>query len=286
MRSISRPTLRVLDDDDVPAVLRFLGRSPVPNVFVASRVELAGADPFRLGAQLWGWPDSGELEALCYFGANMVPFAFNSGSDLEAALDAFAERAFRQGRRCSSIVGDAHLAMALWQRLLPRWGPAREVRDCQPLLVIDRPSTIPPDPAVRRVRPDEIDVVLPACVAMFTEEVGISPLADGGSTYRNRVHDLVSSGRAFARIEGDRVMFKAEVGAATARACQVQGVWVDPQLRGQGLSEGGMAAVVELCLRDIAPAVSLYVNDFNEAARRSYERVGFDRIGTFASILF
>jgi predicted GNAT family acetyltransferase len=47
-----------------------------------------------------------------------------------------------------------------------------------------------------------------------------------------------------------------------------------------------MAAVVKVCLRDIAPTVSLYVNDFNEPARRSYERVGFMQVGTFASVLF
>jgi predicted GNAT family acetyltransferase len=97
---------------------------------------------------------------------------------------------------------------------------------------------------------------------------------------------LIAAGRAFARIEDGRVVFKAEVGAATPAACQVQGVWVDPARRGRGLSESGMAAVVEACLRDVAPTVSLYVNDFNVAARRSYERVGFATVGTFASVLF
>jgi predicted GNAT family acetyltransferase len=32
--------------------------------------------------------------------------------------------------------------------------------------------------------------------------------------------------------------------------------------------------------------VSLYVNDFNTAARQSYLRVGFREVGTFASVLF
>jgi uncharacterized protein len=81
-------------------------------------------------------------------------------------------------------------------------------------------------------------------------------------------------------------VFKAEVGAATDRACQVQGVWVDPAWRGRGLSAAGMAAVVEVCRRDIAPTVSLYVNDFNAPARRAYERVGFGEVGTLASVLF
>jgi predicted GNAT family acetyltransferase len=47
-----------------------------------------------------------------------------------------------------------------------------------------------------------------------------------------------------------------------------------------------MAAVVELALRDVARVVSLYVNDYNEAARAAYRRVGFTDRGTFMSVLF
>jgi len=122
---------------------------------------------------------------------------------------------------------------------------------------------------------------------MFTEEVGVSPAnGDGGGLYRARVAELIGQGRAFARIEDGRVLFKAEIGAATAHACQVQGVWVDPELRGHGLANGGMAAVVAQAQATIAPVVSLYVNDFNTPARAAYKRVGFAEVGTFMSVLF
>ena len=169
------------------------------------------------------------------------------------------------------------------------WGPAREVRACQPLLAIDTWPQVPADPFVRPVRLDEVDTLFPASVAMFTEEVGVSPVADGGAGYRARVRELVAGGNAFARIDdrhGTReVVFKADIGYATAAACQVQGVWVDPDLRGQGLGAAGMAAVVEQARRTIAPVVSLYVNDFNRTARAVYERVGFRQVGTFATVL-
>jgi predicted GNAT family acetyltransferase len=184
-------------------------------------------------------------------------------------------------------VGTAELVEPLWRLLEPTWGPARDVRPRQPLMVTDVDPMEAPDPLVRRVRPEEIDLLLPASIAMFTEEVGVSPVAgDGGSLYRARVSELVHLGRSFARIEDGRVVFKAEVGAATAAACQIQGVWVDPARRGEGLSVTGMAAVVAACRASIAPVVSLYVNDFNAAARRAYERVGFRDVGTFMSVLF
>jgi predicted GNAT family acetyltransferase len=47
-----------------------------------------------------------------------------------------------------------------------------------------------------------------------------------------------------------------------------------------------MAAVVEHARRSIAPTVSLYVNDFNTAARQAYRRTGFRETGEFATVLF
>jgi predicted GNAT family acetyltransferase len=274
--------VRVLDDRDVPEVLEILARDPVSNVFVSSRVEAAGLDPWRLGAEMWGHVADGQIAGLCYAGANLVPVTGDA-----AAMAVFAERARRHGRRCSSIVGPQDLVAPLWHRLEPVWGPARDVRPEQPLMVTTRPAGVPADPLVRRVQAGEIDVLLPASIAMFTEEVGVSPVAaDGGSLYRSRVNELIQLGRSFARIEDGRVVFKAEVGAVTAAACQIQGVWVDPALRGRGLSVAGMAAVIDECLRSLAPAVSLYVNDYNVAARRAYERVGFATIGAFMSVLF
>ena len=273
---------RVLDRRDTDEVLALLDRDPVADVFVSSRVHAAGLAENRLGAQVWGFGERGRLESLCYSGANLVPV--QAGPE---AVRAFAEQARRQGRRCSSLVGESAAVSLLWQLLTPSWGRARAVRERQPLLVLEGPPAVAPDPGVRPVRRDEVDTLLPACIAMFTEEIGVSPLVgDGGALYRARVSELVTSGRAFARIDDGRVVFKAEVGAATASVCQVQGVWVHPDLRGRGLSVGGTAAAAALAQARIAPVVSLYVNDFNLAARRAYDRVGFRQVGTFTSVLF
>jgi hypothetical protein len=276
--------VRVLDDRDVGETLDLLAHDPVANVFVASRVEASGLDPWRLGAELWGYADrdTGRLAGLCYSGANLVPV----GSQPQA-VRAFADRARRQGRRCSSIVGPSEAVAPMWRALLPHWGEARDVRPAQPLMATSRAPAIAPDTRVRRVRAEEIDVLLPACVAMFTEEVGVPPdSGDGGALYRSRIGEIVGSGRAFALIDDGRVVFKAEIGAATKAACQVQGVWVDPPLRGRGIGAAGMAAVVDEALRSIAPVVSLYVNDYNVPARRAYEKVGFADVGCFMSVLF
>ncbi|MCI3224866.1 GNAT family N-acetyltransferase [Streptomyces sp. NP-1717] len=280
---MTQTTTRVLDPGELGAALAILESEPVANAFVASRVQAAGLDPWRLGGEMWGWYADGRLRSLCYSGANLVPICATP-----EAVRAFADRARRTGRRCSSIVGPAGPTAQLWRLLEPNWGPAREVRANQPLMVTERvPETVRPDPLVRRIRKEELETIMPACVAMFTEEVGVSPLAgDGGLLYQARVAELVGAGRSFARIDDGKVIFKAEIGAATSHACQIQGVWVAPEFRGQGLSEGGMAAVVRYALADVAPVVSLYVNDYNIPARASYRRVGFREVGAFMSVLF
>ncbi len=273
---------RVLEARDLDEVRSLLSRDPISDVFVSSRLDVGGLDPWRLGAEVWGYGERGRLESLCYSGANLVPV--QAGGD---AVRAFADRARRQGRRCSSIVGLSAAVDELWQLLQPHWGGARDVRPRQPVMAIDAPPAVDPDPAVRLVQPGEIDILLPACVTMFTEEVGVSPLAgDGGALYRARVEELIVQGRAWARIENGHVLFKAEIGAATSAVCQVQGVWVHPSLRGKGMGASGTAAVVEQARASVAPVVSLYVNDFNLAARRAYEKVGFRQVSTFASVLF
>ncbi|MER6999447.1 GNAT family N-acetyltransferase [Streptomyces sp. NPDC000410] len=280
---LTQTTTRVLDPGDLGAALALLESEPVANAFVTSRVQVAGLDPWRLGGEMWGWYEDGRLRSLCYSGANLVPICATP-----EAVRAFAERARRTGRRCSSIVGPAESTALLWQLLEPSWGPARDIRAHQPLMVTESmPTHIDPDPSVRRVRKDEMDVIMPACVAMFTEEVGVSPLAgDGGLLYQARVAELVGAGRSFARVDDGTVVFKAEIGAATPHACQIQGVWVAPEYRGRGLSETGMAAVIRYALADVAPVVSLYVNDYNTAARAAYHRVGFREVGAFMSVLF
>jgi predicted GNAT family acetyltransferase len=280
---LTQTTTRVLDPGELGAALAILESEPVTNAFVTARVQVAGLDPWKLGGEMWGWYADGHLRSLCYSGANLVPICATP-----EAVRAFADRARRAGRRCSSIVGPAEPTAQLWRLLEPTWGPARDVRTNQPLMITDRmPEDIEPDPHVRRIRKDEMDVIMPACVAMFTEEVGVSPMAgDGGLLYQARVAELVGTGRSFARIDDGKVVFKAEIGAATDRACQIQGVWVAPEYRGRGLSETGMAAVLRYALADVSPVVSLYVNDYNTAARASYRRVGFREVGAFMSVLF
>jgi predicted GNAT family acetyltransferase len=270
--------IRQLGEPERATVERILDRDPFAGAQIAERVAAHGLNWWRADGRAYGYGSG----SLCWSGAHLVPVCATP-----AAVEAFAATLGVEMRICSSIIGRADEVLGLWQRLHPHWGPARDVRPDQPLLVADQPPPIASDPQVRLVRTDEIDQLFPAAVAMYTEEVGVSPLQDDkGRGYKRRIQELVRGRRAYARFAGDRVIFKAELAIVTTRTAQVQGVWVDPEFRGRGLAGAAMATVVEDALRRVAPTVSLYVNDYNTAARRVYARCGFRSEGTFATVLF
>jgi predicted GNAT family acetyltransferase len=287
---------RLLSDAERGAVQRLLDRDPYAGAQVAEQVAAYGLAWWRTDARVFGYGPprrvagrggarsafDSEVESLCWLGSNVIPV-----NATPSAVAAFADLAGLNPRSCSSIVGDADAVLDLWARLAPVWGGARDVRPRQPLLATATPARVTPDPGVRLVSEQEIDALYPAAVAMYTEEVGVSPTLDGGDrAYRERVADLVRGQRVYARFVDGRVVFKAELAVVTRHTAQVQGVWVAPEWRGRGLATRCMAAVVHDALRRAAPTVSLYVNDYNLPARTVYARCGFRQVGMFATVLF
>jgi uncharacterized protein len=274
--------LRLLGPADLPQVTALLARDPVVNVVVDYRARTTQLQPRWLNGEVWGHYEGATLTSVCHSAANLIPAMADS-----SAAEQFAARALSQGRRCSTLLGPSDAVDAMWERLHPHWPAPREIRRGQPHLEITGPPAVAPDPLVRRTTMEQLDLLYPACVAMYTEEVGVSPEEGGGAAlYRARVAQLISRGWSFARIEDGRVVFKAEVAAATPHACQVQGVYVAPDRRGEGLGKAGMAAVVQLAAAHVAPVVSLYVNEHNASARRVYGQVGFRQTATFTTIMY
>ena len=275
--------LRPIDVHSVAQLWSLINANPVRHTYVASRLEQHGlAGITRRTLEVIGAFDGERLESAMLFGANLVPIETSQESQR-----LFADVLVRQGRRCSSIVGPANEVLQLWGMLEPDWDAARAIRANQPVMKTQSRSELTVDDRVNYSTLMDLEILFPACVEMFTHEVGLSPLAKGGaSSYRNRVSELISNRRSFVRIDDDQVTFKAEVGCVGAQVAQLQGVWVNPNLRGQGIGMHALASVVKYVLQDIAPTVSLYVNDFNRNAIAMYEKVGFKQVDSFATVLF
>ena len=277
----SRDGIRVLSSADLEDFLALAGRDPVVNVFALHRAQTTRLEPRWLGGEMWGRYVDGTMVAACHSGANIVPVQCTAE---DARL--FADRAISRGRAASTLVGPHEAVRAFWNQAARTWGTPRERRWLQPHLELSAAPSVEPDTGVRRTTRADLETLYPACVAMYTEEVGVSPVQHGSDLYRARVLQLVDQGWSFARFEDGELVFKAEVACATEQAAQVQGVYVPPQHRGRGLATTGMAAVSQIVRDEIAPTCSLYVNEWNGAARQAYERAGFVETARFSTVMF
>lgn len=266
---------------DLDRALALCAIDPIAHAFVATKL-VEGILDNQPGSVL-GFRAGGQLESLLLASANVVPVQCH-----DEAVAAFADRITGWRRQCASIFGPHEPVGALWRRLAGTWGPARSIRSRQPLMATTtRPSRLGLrlDPNVRFAEPDEVDAVLPASARMFTDEIGYPPYAGSSRGYRASIAALISARRTLVRMDAGEVIFKADVGSVALGVAQIQGVWLHPGLRGRGMAGPAMAAVTELVMAEVAPTASLYVNDYNIAARATYLRCGFRDVGTFATVL-
>jgi len=273
-RGSSGLEIRLLGRADEQAALAFLDRQPARDVFIASRVLNDGVLRAPGWSPLWGAiSGSGELLGVLHVGPNVVPAV-----DDIAICDALAPTAAGSAAT-RMLVGERLAVMRLWELIGPTYGAAREVRDRQYVYSVD-PSSLE-GPAARRgvarlATPTDEERVLQLSAAMYTEEMGENPLARDPSGYRRRVQILTARGWTYVYEVGAELLFKMDIGCASNRGAQIQGVYVPPEARGRGMGTAAMAACCRLAF-DRHPSLSLYVNDFNAPAVALYERLGFHR---------
>jgi ribosomal protein S18 acetylase RimI-like enzyme len=256
-----------LIEPSLEQVLAFCSEDPVERVFLE---ETAQRGPGRLLAAL----DGQRLTALCHVGANVVP----SGAGCERFADVVASA------RPKMLIGNEAAVTALWAAVRDRMPRPREDRPGQPVFAISEP----PEPGESGIRPAtrrDFELLLPACAATHQGELGLDPLAADAEGFRRRTLQQIDEGRSWAWIEGATILFKAEASAWTAHAVQLQQVWVDPAVRGQGYGQRGLRDLVRLLLERV-PRVCLFVRADNPAAIRLYDTIGMERVGTYRSVLF
>jgi ribosomal protein S18 acetylase RimI-like enzyme len=266
--------IRLLGRADERAALAFLDRQPARDVFIASRVLNDGVLRAPGWSPLWGaFSGSGELLGVLHVGPNVVPAVDDLAICEALAPTAAGSAATRM------LVGERLAVMRLWELIGPTYGAAREIRDRQYVYSADPGSLRAP--AARRgvarlATPADEERVLHLSAAMYTEEMGENPLARDPSGYRRRVQILTARGWTYVYEVGGELLFKMDIGCASDRGAQIQGVYVPPKARGRGMGTIAMGACCTLAF-ERHPSLSLYVNDFNTAGVALYERLGFQR---------
>ena len=247
-------------------MLAFCAESPVERVFLE--------DIARRGlGRFLAVPGEKGLEALCHVGMNISPAGSGCGAFERPALASQARM----------IVGTHDAVSELWNQTSSRFPPPHRDNPLEPVYELRAPPP-PGDSGMRRALNADLDLLLPACAAAHEEELGVNPLERDRDGFRWRTRVQITAGRSWLWEDRGRILFKAEASAWTPSAVQLQQVWSDPVVRGQGFARRALSDLARLLLAR-TPCVCLFVRAENERAIRLYESVGMERIGYFRSIV-
>jgi len=105
-------------------------------------------------------------------------------------------------------------------------------------------------------------------------ESGVDPMISDREGFLKRVVRRIEQGRVFVALDGDKMVFKADIIAETENVIYLEGIYVSPEYRGR---EAGSTCLASLSLELLSRAehICLLSNVNFEYAHRSFKKAGF-----------
>lgn len=259
------------------AALAYLDREPVVNVFLTHVLSGDFSPSFHKNVLLAR--EGGEIAGVAYCGRQVVVAAE------QRAIQPLAARIAARGP-VRMIIGERAVIETLWPLVRTALGTPRLVRERQLVMEVSRSTLneIAGPVEVRHAVVGEARAVADSSAAMIAQELEYDPRRDTPS-FDAGVRQMIERKLWWVGVASGRLCFFCNIGPWSERTAQLQGIWTPPNMRGQGLATAALSAICKRLL-EVFPTLSLYVNDFNEAAIALYDRTGFKRVGSFTTILF
>jgi predicted GNAT family acetyltransferase len=258
-----------LENCEYPEVLAFLEQRPIYTAYLAGLIRDNGLqNPLNRGT-FYGYRNHlGQLE-----GVSLIGHATLMETTSDRALHAFAKTT----QQCKAV----HLIMCEENRIDQFWNSyavaGQEMRRaCRELLLELRwPIEVsPPVGNLRLATADDLNLLIPVHAQMALDESGVDPRQQDAVGFQRRYLRRIEQGRTWVLTEDGKLQFKADVVAETPETSYIEGVWVNPAVRGQGYGRRCMSQLARMLLWR-TKSICLLVNDENEDARRFYKQVGY-----------
>ncbi|HYE71889.1 MAG TPA: GNAT family N-acetyltransferase, partial [Blastocatellia bacterium] len=226
--------------------------------------------------------DEGRIVAISLIGHTVV-FDSNAEGDQGRVATAFVAAAVREntapirqvlGQR--QQVKEFHRSLSNAVASLPAATTARQVL----LSLKSRPSADDKKHEVSVAGMGELDQVVEAHAKAYLELCGVDPLTRDAEGFCDRVRARVERGRVWAGRDADGISFKADIISRTDEAVYLEGIWVRPDLRGQGIGTASLKTLCRYLLND-SQTVCLFT-DADDPERVAYfRRVGFSPVTSY-----
>ena len=120
----------------------------------------------------------------------------------------------------------------------------------------------------------DLELVAPVHAQMAFEESGVDPLFVDPEGFYRRCARRIEQKRVWVNVENGQLIFKADVISDTPEVIYLEGVYVSPEKRGNGLGARCMKQLSNELLTG-TNSVCLLVNHKNSAANACYKKAGF-----------
>lgn len=258
-----------LAEEHKAEVLAFLSERPLHTVYLTGYILDNGiVSPLNRGS-FYGYRNAeGKLEGVALIGHATL---FEIRSD--EALAAFASLA-QGSSRTHMLMGEMEKVELFWN-LYGEGGQAPRLI-CRELLFEQRFPVEVKKPVVglRRATLRDLEMLLPVHARMAFEESGVNPLEKDANGFRLRCARRIEQGRVWVLIENGRLLFKADIISDTPDVVYLEGIYVDPQERGNGIGRRCLSQLTRNLLAR-TKTVSLLVNEINQEASTFYLKAGF-----------
>lgn len=257
--------------DDSQEVLTFLSIRPVHTVVMASFINDNGMVSELNRGKFYGFRNAnGQLEGVALIGHSTLVEARTDG-----ALTALAFTARNSETPIHLIMSSGNAAETFWQKMTDGLKPPR-LTCTEALFEVSFPF------AVQKTerQPKNADMSHLIAVAEAQAEVafiecGVDPLLKDREGFLKRVARRIEQNRVFIVTDGDELVFKADIMAATDDVIYLEGVYVSEKYRGQGIGSDCLSALTLELLNRVEHICLLSNVDF-ESAHASFIKAGFN----------
>jgi len=130
---------------------------------------------------------------------------------------------------------------------------------------------------------EDLHLIAPVHAAMAEAESGINPLETDREGFLSRCTRRINKNRVWVIVKDNQLIFKADVQAETSELIYLEGVYVCPQERGNGLARRSFAQLCKSLLTRTR-SICVLVNEENEKAHAFYRMCGFKRVSIYDTI--
>ena len=262
--------LQMLTDANRREVLEFLRKRPVHTVVMMSFVQDNGLENADNRGKFYGYRNlKGMLEGVALIGHTTLIEARS-----EDALVAFAIAAKTSATPIHIVMSDGDTTERFWQYFAGANHEPRLV--CTELLFeLKFPFLVQNCKwDVRTAKADELEQIAEAHAEVAFIESGVDPLKKDREGFLKRTLRRIEKERTFVVFDNGKLVFKADIVAETEDVIYLEGIYVAPEHRGQGIASSCLSKLSRKLVSRVQNICLLSNIEFKNA-HRSFLKAGY-----------